>query len=168
MLVFSANIQRPPVRVARALAAVVASAMLGGCGDDGLGTRYPVSGSVTYKGEPVASASITFYPAGAPTGDQRGATGVVDGGWYTLSTAGGDDGAFPGDYVVSLTARNPDLTEAQSNIEGKGGSMRQDDVAKAFKNAKGAIPLKYESPESGGLTAKVEAKSNKINFELQD
>lgn len=165
---FLTNARTTAVRAASVLAAGVALLLLSGCGDDGLSTRYPVSGTVKYKGEPVASASITFYPAGAPAGDQRGATGVVKDGSYTLSTIGDDDGAFVGDYVVSITARNPDLTKAKANIEGTGGSMRQDDVAKAFKSAKGAIPLKYESPESGGLKAKVEAKSNTFDFDLTD
>jgi len=142
--------------------------LLIGCSDDGLGERYAVSGKVTYKGAPVESASITFYPAAGQTdGEQRGATGMVKDGHYTLSTVGGDDGAFPGDYLVSITARTPDMSTAAANAQ-KGGSFRQDDVAKAFAQAEGALPRKYESPEDGGLKAKVEAKSNTIDFDLKD
>ena len=33
------------------------------CGsDDGLGKRYPVSGTVTYKDQPVPKGSISFVP----------------------------------------------------------------------------------------------------------
>jgi len=153
-------------RIAGALAAVLAL-LSAGCGDDGLGERYPVSGKVTYKGEPVPSASISFYPVGGPTGEQRGASGVVKDGYYTLSTQGNDDGAFPGEYQVSIAARDPDLSKAKENAAKIGGLMRQDDVARAYKKAKSSIPKKYESPDAG-LKAKVEPKSNTFNFDLVD
>ena len=60
-----------------------------------------------------------------------------------------------------------DMSQAKANQEKTGGSFRQDDVAKAYKNAKSSIPRKYESPEAG-LKAKVEARSNTINFPLTD
>jgi hypothetical protein len=146
--------------------AMVATAA--GCGDDGLGERYKVTGTVTYQGKPVSNGSIQFYPAGGAGADQRGATGVIKDGSYTLSTQGDDDGAFPGDYLVAITARKPDMGEAQANADKIGGLYRQEDVAKAYKKAPSEIPTKYESPESGGLKAKVEAKSNTIDFELVD
>jgi major membrane immunogen (membrane-anchored lipoprotein) len=158
-------------RFARAwnLAAVAAASLLiVGCGDDGLGERHKVSGTVTYKDQPVAAGSISFFPAGGGSADQRGATGVIKDGYYSLSTQGDDDGAFPGDYLVSITARNPDMAKAQENADKIGGLYRQEDVAKAYKKAPSAIPQKYESPEQGGLKAKVEPKSNTINFTLTD
>jgi len=151
---------------ATTLASALGLLMLIGCGDDGLGKRYPVSGKVTYKNDPVANASIAFIASGE-NAEKRGATGVVKDGYYTLSTLGGDDGAFPGDYKVSITAREADMSQAKANQEKTGGSFRQDDVAKAYKNAKSAIPRKYESPEAG-LKAKVETHSNKIDFNLTD
>jgi len=136
-----------------------------GCGDDGLGKRYPVSGTVTYKGEPLAKGAISFYATG--TGNEsRGAFGTIANGKYTLSTQSDGDGAFPGDYVVSINAKQADLSAAEKNAGG--GSARQDDVLKAYKNAKSPIPQKYEIPESSGLKAKVEARSNTFNFELTD
>ncbi len=147
--------------------ASLAMLLLTGCGDDGLGKRYPVSGNVTYKGEPVASASISFYPIVGQGEEQRGASGVVKDGYYSLSTMGGDDGAFVGEYQVSISARAPDLSTAKANAQERGGSYRQDDVAKAYSKASSAIPRKYESPDAG-LKAKVEAKSNTFNFDLTD
>jgi hypothetical protein len=157
----------PAARVAGVFASGLALLLVIGCGDDGLGKRYPVSGTVKYKGANVANASITFYPAGGQTEEKRGATGVVKDGYYKLSTIGNDDGAFPGDYLVAISARTPDMSKAKENAA-KGGSFRQDDVAKAFKKAGSEIPVKYESPEGGGLKAKVEAKSNTFDFELKD
>jgi hypothetical protein len=167
MSAFSTISRRSAVRAAGVFASSLAVMLLGGCGDDGLGKRYPVSGKVTYNNAPVAAGTVSFYPAGGQVGDMRGASGIIKDGSYTLSTIGTDDGAFPGDYLVSISGRSPDLTQAKENAK-SGGSYRQDDVAKAFKNAKSPIPQKYESPEAGGLKAKVEAKSQTIDFKLTD
>jgi hypothetical protein len=137
-----------------------------GCGDDGLGKRYPVSGTVTYKGEPLEKGTINFYTTAS--GEARGASGSIVNGSYTLSTTGGDDGAFPGDYLVAISARAPDMSLAKANQAKVGGSMRQDDVAKAFKEASSPIPKKYESTDTSQLKATVTAGSNKIDFPLTD
>ena len=140
-----------------------------GCGDDGLGKRYPVSGKVTYKGEPLAVGSISFYPADASPGSEaRGATGSITDGYYTLSTIGGDDGAFPGEYLVAISARKPDMSLAKANQEKTGGSYRQDDVAKAFKTATSPIPKKYELTADSGLKRTIAAGSNTFDFDLTD
>jgi hypothetical protein len=140
-----------------------------GCSDDGLSKRYAVSGDVTYNGKPVESGSISFYPAGGGVNSEaRGASGVIKDGHYSLSTIGGEDGVIPGDYLVGISARTPDMSQAKANADKVGGSYRQDDVAKAYKNAKSGIPLKYESAEGSGLKAKVVAGGNTFNFELKD
>ena len=46
---------------------------ISGCGDDGLPSRYSVSGKVTYKGEPVQKGKISFVPE---VESGRGATGA--------------------------------------------------------------------------------------------
>jgi len=166
MFDFSTITRSSAVRATALLASGLALILVGGCSDDGLGKRYAVSGKVTYKDAPVASASIAFVPVGGQTDEHRGANGVVKDGYYTLSTLGDDDGAFPGDYLVTVSARTPDMSGAQANAGG--GSFRQDDVAKAFKKAGSSIPLKYESPEAGGLKAKVEARSQTFDFNLVD
>jgi hypothetical protein len=139
-----------------------------GCGSsDELGKRYSVYGTVTYKGTPLEVGSIVFTATGKDS-EARGANAIIKDGAYTLSTIGGDDGAFPGDYIVTVSARAPDMSLAKANQEKTGGSMRQDDVAKAYRTASSAIPKKYESTTDSGLKAKVEAHSNKIDFELTD
>lgn len=155
-------------RTARRLVAVAASLLIAGCGDDGLERRYKVAGNVTYQGKPVAAGSISFFPAGGGVEGQRGATGVIKDGYYSLSTQGNDDGAFPGDYVVAVTARRPDMSKAKEVGDKIGGLFPQEAVAKAYKQAPSDIPQKYESPEQGGLKAKVEPKSNTIDFALSD
>jgi hypothetical protein len=67
--------------------------VLASCGtaDYGIGQRYPVSGTVTYNGQPLEKGMISFTPDGTKG---VGATGVIEDGSYALSTAGGGDGAL--------------------------------------------------------------------------
>jgi hypothetical protein len=151
------------------LASTLAIVVVIGCGaDDALGKRYAVYGTVTYKGQPLEVGTVAFYATGGQNAETRGATGSITNGSYTLSTIGGDDGAFPGDYTVAISARVPDLTQAKANQAKSGGSYRQDDVAKAYKQAASPIPKKYENTNTSGLKAKVETHSNKIDFDLKD
>jgi hypothetical protein len=139
-----------------------------GCGDDGLGKRYSVSGTVKYKGTPLEVGTITFYPTSGVNAENRSASGSIKNGAYNLSTMGTEDGAFPGDYVVAVSAREPDMSIAKANQEKVGGSMRQDDVAKAYAKATSPIPKKFENTSTSGLKAKVEAHSMTIDFDLPD
>jgi len=141
-------------------------AVLGCSSDDtGLGRRYAVSGTVKYKGEPVPKGSITFEPA---TKDGRHATGTIENGSYRLSTSGAEgDGALPGDYKVIVISTTVDMTELAKK---SGGLVHQGDAdfQKVVKNAKDLVPKKYQRSETSTLTAKVEEKSNTINFDLTD
>ena len=68
MEVISSNARRVLVRALCVCSSAAIAVMIVGCGDDGLGKRYAVSGKVTYKGAPVADASIAFRPAGGEPG----------------------------------------------------------------------------------------------------
>lgn len=134
-----------------------------GCSDDDLGKRYPVSGKVTYKSEPLAKGKITFRPEN-PAG--RAASGDVVDGAYQLATQSLNDGAFPGKYKVSITALSVDDSKVVENA--KGGVGNQMDVIKANKAAKPLIPPKYQTAETSGLEKEVKEESNKFDFELTD
>lgn len=137
-----------------------------GCGDDsGLPTRYKVSGTIKYKGAPVEKGSVTFVPDDTVNG--RSATGTIANGYYTLTTHANSDGALPGKYKVTISSREVDLSKAEANAKG-GGALRQDDVAKANKDAKKLTPAKYEIPETSGLTFEVKPSSNTADFDLAD
>jgi hypothetical protein len=142
---------------------------VGGCGadDSGLGKRYAVTGTVKYKGAPVEHGSITFEPAGG-TAEGRHATGTIENGSYKLTTTGeGGDGALPGNYKVIVIATSVDMRDLAKK---SGGLVHQGDAdfAKIVKEAKDLVPKKYSKSETSGLTAKVEAKSQEINFNLED
>jgi hypothetical protein len=160
------------------LALLVGSALLCvlGCwSDDGLGTRYSVSGTVTYKGEAVPKARISFIPNGKDAAKQ-GASGEIENGSYSLSTLTPGDGALPGDYRVTVSAREVDEAKLQADSEKlaakhglhKSPMMPPELQAKANKDAKSSLPKKYEDPATSGLTAKVKEETNSFKFELTD
>lgn len=151
--------------LSRGAAVAFLMVLAAGCGDSsGLPARYKVSGTVTYNGQPVEKGEIEFRPDNLDTA--QAATGEIKNGSYYLTTAVDGDGALPGDYKVVIKSTEVDLSKAESNS--KGGSFRQDDVAKANKDAKKLVPAKYSLPETSGLTFKVEAKSNTADFPLSD
>jgi len=148
---------------------VIGMAGLLGCSDDGLGKRYSVSGKVTYKGQPLEKGLISFISS-APDG--RSASGTIENGNYTLTTQDPGDGAFAGQYIVTIASRNADFTEAADKAKAKGNTssyIPQDFTAEANKKAKNAVPDKYSVPTSSPLKAEVKAQSNKdMNFDLVD
>lgn len=78
--------------------ALVACAVLAGCGEGGKEKVAKVSGKLSYKGAALANVTITFTPAKG-----RPATGETDAeGKFKLSTFGKDDGAVFGKHKITL------------------------------------------------------------------
>ena len=84
---------------------------LAGCGEDpGVTDRpatVPVSGVVTLGGNPVEGATVTFHagvPAPGQTAQGNSAVGQTDAeGRFQLKTFEANDGAVPGEYVVTIS-----------------------------------------------------------------
>jgi hypothetical protein len=147
----------------------LAFGLIAGCSDDtGLEKRYPVSGTVTYKDQPLQAGQIAFIPAAPNDTKLRPANGTIVDGRYTLTTAAAGDGAFPGKYKVSVSSLDIDTTQVLETVKKFGGGGRQGDIGKAAAKAKSLIPAKYLSSEQSGLEATVEPKSNQIDFKLTD
>ena len=103
-----------------AILAVPALLVMASCGtDDGLGKRYPVSGTVTYNGKPLEKGEISFVTEDLTK--NFGATGIITNGSYTLSTGGNDDGAQAGKYKVTITAKEDYLAKAQADFQKESG-----------------------------------------------
>jgi hypothetical protein len=133
-----------------------------GCGGDGLGKRYPVSGRVTYKGAALAAGTITFLPEASQA---KAAVGTITDGSYTLTTLTPGDGAFPGKYQVTIVSKDVD----SSAVAAAPNSLaRIKKVAAANLAAKSRVPAKYELGTTSGLTREVLAQSNKFDFDLAD
>ena len=147
---------------------VAATVVILGCGDDsGLAQRYKVSGTVKYKGEPVKKGKIAFEPVNPPLPQGRHASGSIENGYYTLTTATDGDGALSGEYNVVISSSDLDAAQLVAKT---GGPLHQGEPehVKAIKAAKSPIPMKYATAGSSGLKAKVETRATTINFELTD
>ncbi len=161
-------------RLARRSSAILfvpAIVAIASCGtDDGLGKRYPVSGTVTYNGKPLEKGEISFVSE-----DLRNnfhATGIVTNGAYTLSTGGNDDGAQVGKYKVTVKAKEEYHTKAQADFQKESGrdnpKFPPTYSAKAEVAAKSLIPAGYGDPRTTTLTAEVAAQTNSLDFKLSD
>jgi major membrane immunogen (membrane-anchored lipoprotein) len=160
-------------RSSRCLAALAVPALLvlASCGtDDGLGKRYPVSGTVKYNGSPLEKGEISFVTE--DMSKNFGATGAITNGSYTLSMGGEGDGAQAGKYKVTIVAKEDYMAKAEADFKnvtgGQSPKLLPNFVAKAAAAAKSLIPAGYGDARTTTLKAEVEAKSNTFNFDLSD
>lgn len=124
-------------------------AALVGCGDGGP-ELVAVSGKVTLDGKPVPNAIVTFNPTGAGGSNSLGKTDAA--GNYRLEFSQEKKGALVGEYAVDIVTKKISKADLP------------DDGSVVDESAFVAIPAKYR--KRGTLTAKVEDRSNTINFEL--
>lgn len=94
-----------PVHSAASLAAGLAMCILAGCGqqDDGV-ERYPVSGSVTIGGQPVATGQIIFQPDGAAGNSGAPGHAKIVAGKY--DTAQDGKGTIGGPHIVRIEGQD--------------------------------------------------------------
>jgi hypothetical protein len=111
-----------------------------------------VSGKVTYKGQPVEKGTIAFVSTDPARPNASGVLGA--GGAYDLQTHEPGDGAQLGEYVVTISGKDPEAF----NTEAPGEPV---------KKQKSLVPLKYENPDSSGLKKTVESGSNTFDFDLE-
>ena len=134
--------------------------VLSGCNrqSDNRPRRVPVSGTVFYKGQPVADANVLFEPVG----ETPAAAGKTDAqGRYQLQTFDPNDGAVPGDYKIAV--RKVEVTR------GTKGEPLPDDYVGPPPEEKWLLPHKYATAETSGLTATVkEGQPNEFKLEIQD
>lgn len=156
-------------RVLFCLLLALCTLLLPGCsgGDDHPAT-FPVSGTVTFKGQPVVGAQVSFMGQGV----SRAATGTTDDqGKYQLTTFKTNDGAVVGKHVVTIS---------KAATTGGGGDMSAEEPSAAYGAAMtaaatggqaaddGGIPARYGMPTTSKLEAPVtEAGPNEFDFDLQ-
>ena len=138
--------------------------------EDGLGKRYPVSGTVKYNGSPLEKGEISFVTE--DMSKNFGATGTITNGSYTLSMGGDGDGAQAGKYKVTISAKEDYSEKAQADFKKETGGtspkLLPNFVGKAAAAAKSLIPAGYGDARTTTLKAEVEAKSNTLDFNLSD
>ena len=152
-------------QIAFGFSVLVLITTLSGCGaGDGLDRRYPVSGRVTYKGEPLKKGKINFLPD--DTSIRPGAGDVQDGEIVNVTTMSPGDGLFAGKYKVIISAlEDVDLSGVTKKYP---GVVPQTVAAKVEAKAKSLIPLKYSVASDSGLTADVSSSNRTFTYELKD
>ena len=156
--------------ISRFVPVVVVVVLLAGCsGSSGPTNRRPtkpVKVTVTYKGKPVADATVTFINQ---EGDAAPAYGKTDAqGVAKMKTYVEGDGAVLGQHKVTIT---------KTESVGGGSSALQDSKdyvppaggATPLPTTKNLIPEKYGLLATSSLTAEVKKDGkNEITFDLQD
>ena len=130
-------------RVCRGVVCIVFLAGISGCG--GI-ECFPVTGTITLDGNPLADARVSFMPddeLGVPT------MGVTDtGGVYTLRQTADQNGAPAGSYTVRITTYREGKPDAEPPVPG--------DPER--------VPPQYNLRTT--LTAEVRPEENILDFEL--
>ncbi|MEK6262629.1 MAG: carboxypeptidase-like regulatory domain-containing protein [Planctomycetota bacterium] len=147
--------------------------VISGCSQGGVGakpraTTYKVTGNVTYLGNPLVGATVSF----SPQGKYPAAVGRTnDSGEFSLMTYSPNDGAAAGDYsvlVVLVDSGEPEAPAAAHSPDGRNMDPTGGHSAMAAKRSRNILPAKYADPEKTDLTAKVDPNGeNKFTFALK-
>jgi hypothetical protein len=137
---------------------VVLGVVAAGCGSSN--NTLPATGTITYKGKPVANASVSFMPEGTNAVMGIGSTDAA--GKYEIRTRG-QLGATPGKNLVSISKQTTEGVSANPKPEDMQKMMQ-----KGYAKVTSELPLKYNNPTQSGLTADVQAGKSVFDFELTD
>jgi hypothetical protein len=108
----------------------------------------PVRGRVTFQGQPLADALVTFHEQNAKADRPLRIDAYTEAdGTFALTTYQRHDGAPEGEYRVTIVCSKPD--------------------PKAPDKMVNILPARYAKPDMSGLTVRVEKGANEINFELK-
>lgn len=112
---------------------------------------YPVQGKVALDGKPTPGAFVVFHPKNASDAHSPRPSAYVDkDGLFRLTTFKSQDGAPPGEYVVTVELRQ---------------TVKNGDEIQLGPNQ---LPGQYSQPQTSTLLAKVnEAPSNDVPLELK-
>ena len=124
------------------LFALLAATMIVGCRPSGLDTQ-PVSGKVTFDGQPIPEGRIQFRGTGS---DQRAFSAEIKDGQYQME-------AMAGKVRVEVTASRP--------VPGK---FDESNPGEKVPVGEMYIPARYNSQSE--LTADVTSGTNELNFDL--
>ena len=146
---------------------VAVGIVLSGCSNSSKPPTYPVTGTVTMQGKPVAGAAITFVP----TTEGEAASAITDSeGKYALTTWAAGDGARPGEYRVKVSKQEQQAVDPSKLVQNLSTEEEQKiyvENKKPAPPAKSLIPSKFENEETSGLVHKVEEKPTTFDIKLE-
>lgn len=126
---------------------LVVSAVFGGCNRGP--EMAPVSGKVTYKGQPLKHGNILFQPSiGPPAKGEIGPDGT-----FSLSTFKTNDGAVIGKHRVQVICVDPQAKPANPDEE--------------TPSAKSLIPEKYSNYATSEITVDVVKGGGPYSIDLK-
>jgi hypothetical protein len=176
--------------------AIAAACGLIGCGPSNGLTMGRITGTITYRGEPVEFGDVLFAPD-----ESKGATGVASmgiirkDGSYIMSTQESGDGVIAGFHRVGIRVLDPTPVRASPVPEpAPGASTAQEDLAARMARRKAQAPRtrrvhakedaptvsfnghvyrfiaspKLANPATSGLAVEVSRGSNRIDFAIQE
>jgi hypothetical protein len=175
---------------------LVAVCALAGCGAGNGLTMGRVSGTISYKGEPVEFGDVIFVPDSGKGNNGVPSMGRIDkSGWYVMSTENAGDGVIAGYHKVGIrvfdphsvnkgeapevdpaTATGKELMEgklrrrtAQSLLKRK-NRAKQDAPTLNFGGTvyRFLIPEKLANPETSGIRVQVPQGSNRVDFAIAE
>jgi hypothetical protein len=174
------------------LACLTGLLLIAGCSAGAKLPTVPASGTVTYKGQALEGATVTFLPQSKDE-SAKGASAQTDSqGRFSMQTylGGGSQtspGALPGDYFVTVTKaenqaegiRGPEVAGKMAEMQrqaaqgggppgrpGGGGATAR---AQQSFQPKSLIPDKYSDAQKSGFTAKIGASGNNdLKFDLTE
>ena len=170
----------------------VCLSLLVGCGESQIALT-PVAGVVTYKGQPLAEAQLTFMSADEKQNVPIGSATTNDKGEFKANV-NGREGLAPGEYVVGViktksSGQQVDLSSPSSAEEAQRKMMeaikQRQTPSDADKSSGGPgpgqmksvdtsdslIPVKYNNPAQSTLKASIKkgaAENLTLKFDLND
>lgn len=153
------------------LSAATCSVVMTGCGTgESNPPVYPVTGTVTYKGNPVDGATIIFVPISADTEGATGKSGPD--GQYTTTTYISGDGMRPGDYMLKVFKYDaPPLPPSESSPDFDPNAPLDDEGYDPSDSSsapvKNNLPKKYESEVTSGLKLTVGEEPKTFDIDLK-
>ena len=132
-----------------------------GCG----GRLVKVNGVVTLDGQPIEGAMVTFLPVEAGKGQNAQGSADKD-GVFQLTTTKPNDGAFPGEYKVTVTYSEGAEAPPSGNMKDAFAGFEKAQKQKR-PPPKYVILPKYNDPAKTELRQKVPPPEGKVILDLK-
>ena len=146
---------------------VTVGIVLTGCSSSSRPRTYPVTGTVTSQGKPLAGAAITFVPTGS---EGEAASAITNSnGKYGLTTWRAGDGARPGEYRVKISKQEQQTVDSSKMVKNLSIEEEQKIYVESKKPrppTKSLIPSKYQDDQTSGLVHTVEKKPTTFDIKI--